>query len=405
VRRLSILLAVLGALLLVPAANAFAATNTKVNITGPGSGEVISIGSGFFGEEEANPPLACKYNGTSTSGVCQTEAKETEEESGYYYIELEAKPAPGWVFGTFTIQKGEGYKKGQSQQCPYRFNPGEPPQPFCYIASENEGEEIEVTATFTKEIPAGPTLTLTKEGGEGTVVSNPGGITCGGKCSASFETGKVVTLTASPASGYMFSSWKGCDKGGAIGRQCTITMSAAKSAVAKFVPSYKVSVTKSGSGIGKVQSAPGGVLCLVNCTATAAEFKGGASVTLTAAPSKHFHLVHWTGDCSGSSLTCSLPSLAANKSVGAEFAEDAQFALTLNKEGGGNGTVKADIAGINCGATCTTQVAKYYEGTEVTLTATPGKGSALKEWTGACSGSGTCKVTLNAAKTVGAKFE
>ena len=127
-------------------------------------------------------------------------------------------------------------------------------------------------------------------------------------------------------------------------------------------------------------------------------------MSLTAAPSKHFHLVKWTGDCSGTGA-CSFPSIAANHTVGAEFAEDAQFALTLNKAGGGNGTVKADVAGINCGATCTSQAAKYYTGTEVTLSATPGKGSSLKEWTGACTGSGTCKVTMSAAKTVGAKFE
>jgi len=268
--------------------------------------------------------------------------------------------------------------------------------------------ECKVTMTEAKSVSANfaPAfaLTLTKEGGEGTVVSNPAGINCGGACSASFESGKALVLTASPAAGYLFVSWKGCDTGGANGRQCTVTMSKAKAVVAKFIPSYTIAVSKEGPGLGKVQSSPGGLLCLNNCSATSAEFKAGASVALSAVAAKHFHLVKWTGDCSGNGA-CSFPAIAASHTVGAEFAEDQQFSLTVNKEGGGNGTVKSSLAGISCGATCPTMSASYYTGVEVELTATPGKGSALKEWTGACTGSGACKVTMSEAKTVGAKFE
>ena len=268
--------------------------------------------------------------------------------------------------------------------------------------------ECKVTMSEAKSVSANfaPAfaLTLTKEGGEGTVVSNPAGINCGGACSASFESGKALVLTASPAAGYLFVSWKGCDTGGANGRQCTVTMSKAKAVVAKFIPSYTIAVSKEGPGLGKVQSSPGGLLCLNNCSATSAEFKAGASVALSAVAAKHFHLVKWTGDCSGNGA-CSFPAIAASHTVGAEFAEDQQFSLTVNKEGGGNGTVKSSLAGISCGATCPTMSASYYTGVEVELTATPGKGSALKEWTGACTGSGACKVTMSEAKTVGAKFE
>jgi len=62
---------------------------------------------------------------------------------------------------------------------------------------------------------ANPELTVTKEGsGSGTVVSSPAGIGCGGTCSAEFTKNSEVTLTASPDSASLFTSWKGCEAGG-----------------------------------------------------------------------------------------------------------------------------------------------------------------------------------------------
>ena len=251
------------------------------------------------------------------------------------------------------------------------------------------------------------TLTLSKEGtGDGTVVSSPSGIECGGTCEAEYAKGKEVILTASPDSESQFVSWKGCDKEGAVGRQCKVTLTANKTVSAKFTTAYDVSVTREGSGLGKVSSSPGGVLCLSNCSSTSASFKELTNVTLTAAPSKHFTFTEWTGDCTGSG-TCSLPSLSADKSVGAKFTEIAKFDLTVTKKGGGNGTVKAKQAGINCGAYCSSMAAAYYSGEVIELLVpTPGKGSTFAGWSGAgCSGTGTCLVTMSSAKSVEAEFK
>src|SRR5207247_1406503 len=58
-----------------------------------------------------------------------------------------------------------------------------------------------VNASFTQLY----TLTVTKTGsGGGTVTSSPAGIICGATCSASFASGTSVTLTATPASGSVF---------------------------------------------------------------------------------------------------------------------------------------------------------------------------------------------------------
>jgi hypothetical protein len=75
--------------------------------------------------------------------------------------------------------------------------------------------------------------------------------------------------------------------------------------------------------------------------------------------------------------------------------------LTVNRAGGGTGIVTSAPAGINCGATCS---ADYAGGTVVTLTATPSGGSTFAGWTGGCTGTGTCVVTLNANTTLTATF-
>ena len=48
--------------------------------------------------------------------------------------------------------------------------------------------------------------------------------------------------------------------------------------------------------------------------------------------------------------------------------------------------------------------ATYPHGTEVTLTATPATGWTFSAWTGACTGSGACVVTMDGNKTVTATF-
>src|SRR5262249_48027268 len=58
-------------------------------------------------------------------------------------------------------------------------------------------------------------------------------------------------------------------------------------------------------------------------------------------------------------------------------------------------------SGINCGTSCT---AAYAAGTAVVLSATPAPGSAFSGWGGACSGSGTCQVTMDVARSVTATF-
>ena len=75
--------------------------------------------------------------------------------------------------------------------------------------------------------------------------------------------------------------------------------------------------------------------------------------------------------------------------------------LTVTFAGAGSGTVTDTSAEINCTSTC---LGSYSPGTVVTLTATPSAGSTFLGWSGACSGTSTCVVTMNSAESVTATF-
>ena len=68
----------------------------------------------------------------------------------------------------------------------------------------------------------------------------------------------------------------------------------------------------------------------------------------------------------------------------------------------GNGRVTSTPAGIDCGTTCSRS---FVEGAQVTLTATPGRGSTFVTWQGGgCTGTGLCHVTMDHDWTVTARF-
>ena len=347
-----------------------------------GAGTLQKIGK--FGIEVPKFPLTVTKTGSGTGTVqCDTgsgpEACEAEYEEGTE------------VSLTATAESGSVFKGWSGSGCSGTGT--------CEVTMS---EAKEVTAEFALK---GEKLTVTKEGtGDGTVVSNPAGIECGGTCEAEFAKESKVTLTVSPDSESLFVSWKGCETGGVNGRQCKVTMDKAKTVVAKFIQAYDVSVTRKGTGLGKISSTPSGILCLSNCSSTSAKFKELTNVTLTAAPSKNFTFAGWSGDCVGTG-TCVLSSLSEDKEVEAEFLEVAKHVLSMSKKGGGQGTVKTNLPGINCGATCSSMGAAFYQGSEVELTQTPGKGSTFGGWSGDCSGTGTCKVTMSSAKSVEAEFK
>ncbi|MBN2737908.1 MAG: hypothetical protein JXR70_13065 [Spirochaetales bacterium] len=77
------------------------------------------------------------------------------------------------------------------------------------------------------------------------------------------------------------------------------------------------------------------------------------------------------------------------------------FPLVVTKKGSGSGSVSSNPGGINCGNTCT---GSFSTGATVTLNATASNGSVFAGWSGACSGTGPCTVTMNTNQNVTATF-
>ncbi|MGE0357578.1 MAG: M12 family metallo-peptidase, partial [Burkholderiales bacterium] len=82
-------------------------------------------------------------------------------------------------------------------------------------------------------LPLPYALTVNKSGsGTATVTSNPAGIDCGATCAADFTGGTMVTLTAAPSAGSIFTGWSG---GGCSGTgTCVVTIAAATTVTASF---------------------------------------------------------------------------------------------------------------------------------------------------------------------------
>jgi endoglucanase len=75
--------------------------------------------------------------------------------------------------------------------------------------------------------------------------------------------------------------------------------------------------------------------------------------------------------------------------------------VTVSKAGTGGGNVDSADKRIACGNKCTSP---YTAGTLVSLAAKANSGSTFAGWTGACTGTGACTVTVNGANNVGANF-
>lgn len=92
--------------------------------------------------------------------------------------------------------------------------------------------------------------------------------------------------------------------------------------------------------------------------------------------------------------------MSAAKSVTANFTQaPVNYPLSVSKSG--NGTITSNPSGINCGADCSET---YPSGTTITLFAYSDSGWQFDGWSGACSGTNPCSVSMDGAKSVTAIF-
>jgi Divergent InlB B-repeat domain len=247
--------------------------------------------------------------------------------------------------------------------------------------------------------------------GTGTVSTMPSGISCAPSCDADFETGTLVTLTASPSAGSTFSNWSGAGCSGGI-TTCTVVMNTNQTVTAIFnaivtVPMSTLIVEKNGLGSGTVTSAPSGINCGGTCSAS---FPTGTVVTLTPTPAAGSTFAGWNGPRCGGTGPCTI-------TLDSDFTAFPQFdvvtvppdlvTLTINKSGGGDGTVTSNPPGISCGPGCERSQAFFQRGINVTLTAVADEDSIFDEWQGGpCNNqSGQCVLTMSMDRNAQANFD
>jgi len=275
---------------------------------------------------------------------------------------------------------------------------------YVDLSAASGAAAVVATGTGTITDDDLPELTVATTGtGGGTVTSDDGFIDCGGtatECAHVYSNGEEVTLTATPGPNSAFAGWSG---GGCSGTgTCVVDMSESRNVTADFalVP-RQLTVSTAGNGSGQVTSSPAGIDCGDGGTDCSADFSHGTEVTLSAAPGTGSDFTGWSGACSGSG-SC-VVSMDQAREVTATFSLQTR-ALTVAVAGSGSGGVTSTPVGIECGGGASNCSHEFDYGTEVTLSAAPATGSDFTGWSGACSGSGSCVVSMDEVREVTASF-
>lgn len=200
---------------------------------------------------------------------------------------------------------------------------------------------------------------------------------------ARYASGTVVTLTAAPSSGYVFTRWAGDVNGTA--NPATVTMSANRSVSAVFTsttPMFALSTAASPATGGTVSRSP-----------RQDEYAPGTAVTLTADPAAGYEFTRWEGDLAGTANPATV-TMDAAKSVVAVFTPTTYYTLTVNLSPPDGGSVSRSP-----------DLAQYAPGTVVTLTAAPAAGYAFSRWEGGLSGTtNPATIAMTADRSVTAIF-
>jgi hypothetical protein len=189
---------------------------------------------------------------------------------------------------------------------------------YCYRLRAFDGALFSDYSNEACASPAGGLdLSVVKEGtAAGTVASTPVGIACGADCSETYAPGTLVTLSATPATGMVFTGWS---SGGCSGNQpCTVAGTGSvvvRGAFANASSTLSLGLGFSGSGNGSVTSTLWGIDCDSTC---AGLYAPGTVVVLTATPVAGARFKEWGGACSGTATTCTV-TIDAQTSVVATF--------------------------------------------------------------------------------------
>jgi uncharacterized repeat protein (TIGR02543 family) len=223
-------------------------------------------------------------------------------------------------------------------------------------------KNITVTANFILI-----TNTLSVIASNGTVSIDPS--------SGAYVPGAVVTLTATPKTGYVFNGWSGDLTGSE--NPATITMDKNKSVTANFKAINYTLATSAANGS-------------VSLSPVGGSYIAGTQVTLTAKPNAGFVFSEWSGSLSGAENPVKI-TMDENKNITANF-KRITYSLTANAV---NGSVVMEPEG-----------GIYNSGAFVYVTAVPDSGYVFNGWSGDLAGDqNPTLIILNKDKSITALFK
>src|SRR3982751_4804510 len=166
--------------------------------------------------------------------------------------------------------------------------------------------------------------------------------------------------------------------------------------------SYRLTITGTGTGYGRVTSSPSGINCAISAgqaatTGCSYSFAQGTSVTLTASYTSGSSFVGCGSPCSGTA-TCKF-KMGATRTVSAQFLKGPFTVRITSTSTGGTGRVRSQSGltpVIDCtitnGTPASTGCSRSYPANiTLTLTATPASGYAFDGWRDATCGTGACQ--------------
>ncbi|BBA71143.1 InlB B-repeat-containing protein [Geobacter sulfurreducens] len=215
--------------------------------------------------------------------------------------------------------------------------------------------------------------------------------------------GAPVTLTAVPATGYVFTAWGGDCAG--TSPVCTVTMDGAKTVTASFSQEPPAAPT----GLSGV---PGNGTASISWTANQESGITGYKVYYgitsgnyaTPDPVGTTPAYVISGLTNGATYYIAVSALknGVEGPKSAEITVTPGINLSVTVVGTGGGTVSSTPGGISCldGTGCSA----VFDAAPVVLSATPSAGSIFAGWSGACSGTDDCTVTQYGPMAVTATF-
>jgi len=234
--------------------------------------------------------------------------------------------------------------------------------------------------------------------GNGSINVSDQSNSCSDQCTYNYSQSSVVTVIPTANTGFIFSNWIGACSGS---ENCVVTMSSNLVIEAVFeemsVSNFELTLEVGANGT--VTSTPSGINCGNGGTQCSANYSENTNVNLAPSANIGFVFNGWSGACVGNN-SC-IVEITQTQSVTASFIEESieQYTLTVTIEG--EGSVSSSPLGIDCGTDCS-QI--FEKDLQVELIATSDANYAFSEWSGACSGSSVCIVSMTQAQNVTANF-